>query len=270
MEKDTLEKIPRQTIMSKITPILIIFLALLGYPMVQAQNIPLINPDTLNQISPERYEGGEDAFYRFILRNVKYPKEARLNYVSGTAIIAIVISPEGKIKLLDMLNPLENGIEEEIIRLMSTQEAFWKPNVNARDEVYILPLIFKLAGFENKRNRLHPNPPTFLLEPCVVLATGTGGGDFDFQYYTDFEAKFIKYEKKSKYRKALAFLNRMIALEPYNKQLHLQRIDLESNLAIRVRTCLDLRFISYLLKKPIPDDYQDIQKECISFNTQRR
>lgn len=233
-----------------------------------AQKIPLVNPDTLHQISSDRYQGGEDAFYQFLARKMSYPKKARINNVSGVAIVSIVINAEGKIKLLDMLNPLENGIEEEIIRVLTHQEGNWNPSNNFQDEVYILPLIFKLG--QGRIESTAGTRPQFLLEPLVVTALALEGGNFDFQYYDDFQEKFNKYQKKAKHRKALLFLNRLIALNPFDKALHLRRIDLEKKLAIRVRSCLDLRFINYLLKDHIPTAYLDIHQECLEIEAQRK
>lgn len=92
------------------------------------------------------FEGGLEALYRFVYRNVKYPEDARNNGKSGTAHVKFVVDEKGKVGNLILLNRVGYGIDEEALRVVGIIPNFKSPaKVNGQPVkvYYNIPIRFK-------------------------------------------------------------------------------------------------------------------------------
>ncbi len=92
-------------------------------------------------------EGGMPAFYSYVSKNLKYPKQARKLGVEGKVIIQFVVWKDGSLRDLKVLKGIGSGCDEEAVRVLKNSPK-WKPGkqrgrpVNQR---IVLPIMFKLG-----------------------------------------------------------------------------------------------------------------------------
>lgn len=68
------------------------------------------------------YEGGEKALSDFILKNLKYPKEALEKNVKGIVLIRCDIDYKGKVILTQVMKGIGHGCDEEAQRIAKLLE----------------------------------------------------------------------------------------------------------------------------------------------------
>jgi len=93
--------------------------------------------------------GGFDQFYNYVLRNLRYPKEARESKITGKVIIEFVIEKDGSIssKNITVLKSPHKSLSKEAIRLIKNGPK-WIPGklkgVPVRTKK-VMPVTFNLA-----------------------------------------------------------------------------------------------------------------------------
>lgn len=110
-----------------------------------AQDKP--QPDTtiysMVSVMPE-YKGGRAEMNKFIAKNLKYPKTAQRDSISGKVYVNVVITPSGKVGRVWMARGLREDIDKEAIRVVKKMPS-WIPGrrkdipVNVR---YTIPINF--------------------------------------------------------------------------------------------------------------------------------
>lgn len=86
------------------------------------------------------------ALLQYVYTNVKYPKEARKNGLSGTVIIEFIVEKDGSITEQKTLRGISFALENEVKRLIDEMPV-WIPGYQAGEAVrvkFTLPVIFKL------------------------------------------------------------------------------------------------------------------------------
>lgn len=85
---------------------------------------------------------GENAMYRFLSRNFKFPKE-------GTAIAEIIcsfiIEVDGTLSDPKVVNPVPENYAQEALRVLRKFKEPWYPAIKNNQQVrcqYVVPLIF--------------------------------------------------------------------------------------------------------------------------------
>lgn len=97
------------------------------------------------QQKPE-YPEGEQALYKFIKDNLKYPEDAKNQQKQGTVYVGFTIDAEGNIKKIELLRGVFKSLDEEAMRIISLMPK-WKPGRNdgkAVDVRFQIPIEFKL------------------------------------------------------------------------------------------------------------------------------
>ncbi len=92
------------------------------------------------------YDGGEEAFFKFLSKNIKYPRKARRSGISGTVYIGFIVDKEGMVKDVFVKKALDPLLDKEAMRVISLLKK-WNPGF--KDGVptavsYTLPIKFKL------------------------------------------------------------------------------------------------------------------------------
>ncbi len=90
-------------------------------------------------------EGGMPAFYQYVKKEMKYPKEARQKGIEGKVFVQFIISADGTISDAKVLQGIGFGCDEEAIRIV-LNSAKWKPGKQRGKPVkqrYTLPIVFK-------------------------------------------------------------------------------------------------------------------------------
>lgn len=92
------------------------------------------------------FPGGIKEMYRFLARNMKYPKEAAESNVQGKVFMRFVVNENGQIRDVEVLKKLGFGTDEEAMRVVLSMPT-WTPgrqNGKAVAVQYHLPISFSL------------------------------------------------------------------------------------------------------------------------------
>lgn len=98
------------------------------------------------QINPS-FPGGEEAFRRFLIENVRYPKTAKDANVTGRVFIQFVVETDGSLTDLKILRDPGAGLGDEGLRVLKLSPK-WNPGVQNGKPVrvqYTVPINFSLA-----------------------------------------------------------------------------------------------------------------------------
>jgi protein TonB len=95
------------------------------------------------EVMPE-FAGGTDALRKFLQRNLKYPRQALSNAISGKVYVAFTVQASGEIADVQILKGLGYGTDEEAARVIKAMPA-WTPGRQNSHPVavrYTLPITF--------------------------------------------------------------------------------------------------------------------------------
>ena len=90
--------------------------------------------------------GGVKEMYAFLSKNIKYPKDAQRNNITGQVFLSMTIDKTGKIKDIKVMKGIGYGCEEEAMRVVATMP-LWIPGKQDNQPVnvqYTMPVNFTL------------------------------------------------------------------------------------------------------------------------------
>lgn len=92
------------------------------------------------------YKGGEQAFYRYIANNLKYPEVARRMGVEGRVYVSFVVEKDGSLSNVKAIKGIGAGCDEEAVRIIKKSPTWYaaKQRGNPVRSQVIIPLIFNL------------------------------------------------------------------------------------------------------------------------------
>lgn len=97
-------------------------------------------------INPE-FNGGIPGMYKFISRNMKYPKDAAKKNVSGKVVVSFVVCEDGSLCDYKIVKPLMESMDKEALRVVKEMSGKWQPGWMRGKKVrvkYNLPIYFQL------------------------------------------------------------------------------------------------------------------------------
>lgn len=95
----------------------------------------------------ERKKCADNKMLRYIYGNLKYPAKARELGIQGRVILRFVVSKEGKIKEINVLNGICDEMKNECIRVIESMPT-WNPGTQDGEPVnviFTLPISFRLS-----------------------------------------------------------------------------------------------------------------------------
>ncbi|MBW8684465.1 energy transducer TonB [Chitinophaga rhizophila] len=96
---------------------------------------------------PPTFPGGEEALAKFLSKNIRYPRVAQENAISGTVFVQFVVDSDGNIKDVKTVGAAKGGgLEEEAIRVVKIMPK-WKAGKQNGRQVSVqfnLPIRFTL------------------------------------------------------------------------------------------------------------------------------
>ncbi len=90
----------------------------------------------------EYYEGGQEALYAFINKELKYPLMAKRNRIQGRCIVSFTLNPDGTMSGVKLVKQVGGGTGDEALRVAHLLK-FKKP---AYPILTSLPIDFKLGA----------------------------------------------------------------------------------------------------------------------------
>jgi protein TonB len=135
-KKEKVEEVPRpMTLESKEGDDEGVDVELMEPPPPPVTSLPTYHP-TANDEQPFDYvekmpvfPGGQEAMYKFIYENLKYPDLAKQNMISGQVILQFVISSDGTVNNAKVVRGIGGGCNEEALRVINAMPA-WTPGTH--------------------------------------------------------------------------------------------------------------------------------------------
>lgn len=124
-----------------------LFLLLAGAPSGEA-----FAQDKKEKIVMPEYPGGQSALRKFLMKELKYPAEARAANEVGEVIVGFTVGMDGYISGVRVLKPVSPSLNAEAMRVVKLMK-YWKPGTRngkpVRAEMSI-PINFKTVVDNNK------------------------------------------------------------------------------------------------------------------------
>ena len=95
---------------------------------------------------PAMFEGGMDNFYKYVAKNLNYPKQAKRQNIEGKIFLQFVVDKEGKLIDIKVIKGVGFGLDEEAKRVLK-QCPKWQPARQRGKTVRVrmsIPIMFKL------------------------------------------------------------------------------------------------------------------------------
>ena len=132
----------------------------IGIRFVPGQKPEVITEKDFIQIDPE-FPGGEVARLNFLMRNVRYPREARERGIQGTVFVSFVVEKDGSISNILAEGDVGGGLGEEAVRVIKAMPK-WNPGLIDGYPIrsqFVIPIRFvHSAEKNNQRNRQRNSP----------------------------------------------------------------------------------------------------------------
>ncbi len=110
---------------------------------------PAPENQTVDLDSIAEFPGGQEALFKFISKNIRYPQEAKTKRIRGRVLVQFVITNKGKVSDVEVIKSAHPLLDEEARRVVSSMPD-WKPAKFMGEHVYIsyqVPINFKLSAF---------------------------------------------------------------------------------------------------------------------------
>lgn len=206
--------------------------------------------DTLTYFPNDRVRGGAPTFYDTIYYELGYPSSGYERHIVGTTIAMLIITPQGEMKEVKILNPLGFGFDRAVQQALSTTKDIWLADRHSkRDIALFVPISFVLKGTEY--NRTLPELD-FLMPEIVINSYDTRRIRRDVWLVT--KANHLYIEKK--YRRAMKYLNELIRRNPFDKNLFIMRGTARHQTGDISGACDDFRMVTSFLRQPLPAEAQ--------------
>ena len=93
------------------------------------------------------FEGGMEAWAKFIQRNLRYPAMAQEKETQGKVFVSFIVEKDGSVSNVTLIKGIGDGCDEEALRVIR-KSPHWKPGQQNRQSVrvrYTMPLSFQLS-----------------------------------------------------------------------------------------------------------------------------
>ncbi|MFT7033868.1 MAG: TonB family protein [Cyclobacteriaceae bacterium] len=99
-----------------------------------------------------QYPGGIEALYKYVMTEIRYPKEARTNGVEGRIFVQFVVDKDGSLSDVQTVKGIGGGCDEEGKRVLKNAPSFQPASQRGRPVKVrmLMPITFKLN--EGKSN----------------------------------------------------------------------------------------------------------------------
>ncbi|TDQ09404.1 energy transducer TonB [Pedobacter metabolipauper] len=92
------------------------------------------------------FKGGAEAFYKFLGRTIKYPREAEKQRIGGKVVLSFVVEKDGALSDIQILQGVYPSIDEEALRVVRLSPK-WNPGTQHGVPIrvkYNIPITFSL------------------------------------------------------------------------------------------------------------------------------
>jgi TonB family protein len=93
------------------------------------------------------FQGGEEEMFRFLGKNVRYPKQAKEAGIEGIVVLSFVVEKDGSVSNIKTVKSLSPEIDKEALRVIKMTDNKWDPGLQDGEPVrveYTLPMRFTM------------------------------------------------------------------------------------------------------------------------------
>ena len=97
------------------------------------------------EVMPQ-YPGGQIAMMKYIMENIKYPKQAMKEGIQGRVTVSFIVEKDGRVSNVRLLRSVQSALDKEAIRVVKSMPK-WSPGKQNGKPVRVrfnLPVMFKL------------------------------------------------------------------------------------------------------------------------------
>jgi TonB family protein len=92
------------------------------------------------------FVGGQDELIKFLVKEIKYPENAKKNKITGKVFVSFVVSSNGKVEQAKIVKAVDPELDAEALRVINLMP-HWKPGTQhgkAVSVAYTMPIMFAL------------------------------------------------------------------------------------------------------------------------------
>ena len=97
------------------------------------------------EVMPQ-YPGGQIAMLKYIMENIKYPKQIMEEGIQGRVTVSFIVEKDGRVSNVRLLRSVQSALDKEAIRVVKSMPK-WTPGKQNGKPVRVrfnLPVMFKL------------------------------------------------------------------------------------------------------------------------------
>lgn len=97
------------------------------------------------EVMPQ-FPGGQIAMLKYIMENIKYPKQIMEEGIQGRVTVSFIVEKDGRVSNVRLLRSVQSALDKEAIRVVKSMPK-WTPGKHNGKPVRVrfnLPVMFKL------------------------------------------------------------------------------------------------------------------------------
>lgn len=97
------------------------------------------------EVMPQ-FPGGQTAMLKYLMENIKYPKQAMKEGIQGRVTVSFIVEKDGRVSNVRLLRSVQPSLDKEAIRVVKSMPK-WTPGKHNGKPVRVrfnLPVMFKL------------------------------------------------------------------------------------------------------------------------------
>lgn len=97
------------------------------------------------EVMPQ-FPGGQIAMLQYMMKNIKYPKQAMKEGIQGRVTVSFIVEKDGRVTNVRLLRSVQSALDKEAIRVVKSMPK-WTPGKQNGKPVRVrfnLPIMFKL------------------------------------------------------------------------------------------------------------------------------
>ncbi len=126
---------------------------------------------TVVEQKPE-FPGGKDALMKYLISELKYPKDAEADGVEGRVMVQFIVDKDGSIKNVEALKGIAPSCDEEAVRVIANMPN-WNPGSQRGKKVAVrmlMPIVFSLSGDKASASKIMLNETKSDFNKMIVNA----------------------------------------------------------------------------------------------------
>lgn len=189
-----------------------------------------------------RFLNGETGLRYYLTKNCAYPDNSILNNTIGFSLSAITINNFGAIENIKIINPVDQYIDKEVIRVLKSTAGFWqKCDTIFKSQTFYVQIAFTISTSLSDLFVSTPVKSPFFIDP-VVLPVTRFSTERSLMTQTN---EFLGVKSSilvgcELYNEALPYVNELIRRNPFSKELYQFRIFIFRNLGLTYLVDQDL------------------------------